>query len=97
MADLIDLALSLALLACAASLWRRLTCIERRMGTYRNPYARLLGQEVEVRKYEASGWERCVVTAVSWHGAVCVRRRNDAKGFWVDSERAPTHVREIGE
>lgn len=90
-------ALTLAL--CVA--WRRidgrLSGIEGRMMRYRNPYAHLLGAEVEVRKYEASDWERCVVTAVSWHGAVCVRRQHDAKGFWVDSERAPTHVREIGE
>lgn len=61
-----------------------------------NPYAHMLGRVMEVRKYEASDWEPCVVVAVGWHGSVCVRRicDLDRPGFWVQSDRARTHLRE---
>ena len=61
-----------------------------------NPYAHLLGKVMEVRKYDASDWEPCVVVAVGWHGSVCVRRLCDIErpGFWVHNDRARTHLRE---
>ena len=64
-----------------------------------NPYAHLLGRVVEVKVYQASDWERMVVVAVSWHGAVCVRRVADmeSRGRWIRKELAPDRVREIDE
>lgn len=63
-----------------------------------NPYAHLLGKEVEAKVYEASNWERVVVVAVSWRGAVCVRPVRDmqAKGRWIHKDVAPMRVLEVG-
>ena len=60
-------------------------------------YAYLLNRLMEVRKYDASDWEPCVVVAVGWHGSACVRRLCDIDqpGFWVHHDRATTHLREI--
>ena len=62
-----------------------------------SPHAYLLGRLMEVRKYDASDWEPCVVVAVGWRGSVCVRRicDIDRPGFWVHHDRAVTHLREI--
>ena len=64
---------------------------------YANPYARMLGQTVEARVYEGSKWERMVVVAVSWHGAVAVRPLSDlaTKARWIHKSKVPTRVREI--
>ncbi len=63
-----------------------------------NPYAFLLGRVVEARVYEASRWERMVVVAVSWKGAICVRPEADplASARWISKEAAPERVRMIG-
>ena len=62
-----------------------------------NPYARLLGKTVEAKVYEGSDWERMVIIAVSWKGAVCVRRELDmvAPGRWIHKSKVPCRVREI--
>lgn len=64
-----------------------------------NPYAEMLGREVEAKKYDGSDWERYVVVAVSWHGSLCLRETGDPKrkGFWVHHDRAMTHVREVAD
>lgn len=64
-----------------------------------NPYAYLLGREIEAKVYEASRWERMVVVAVSWRGAVCVRPTYDleARGRWISKDLAPERVREVRE
>ena len=66
---------------------------------FANPYAKLLGRTVEAKVYAESRWERMVVVAVSWHGAVCVRPESDmkTKGRWIASELTPSRVREISE
>lgn len=63
-----------------------------------NPYAHLLGKEVEAKVYAASNWERVVVVAVSWRGAVCVRPVRDmqTKGRWIHKDAAPMRVLEVG-
>ena len=68
--------------------------IDRRVAS---PHAHMLGRLMEVRKYDASDWEPCVVVAVGWHGSVCVRRLCDIDrpGFWVHHDRAMTHLREV--
>ncbi len=62
-----------------------------------NPHAHLLGRVVECRVYEASDWERYIVVAVSWEGAVCVRRESTPKitGRWIPKDKAPERVREV--
>ena len=62
-----------------------------------SPFAHLLGKTVEAKVYEASEWERMVVVAVSWQGAVCVRPEGDmrTKGRWIRKEVVPSRVREI--
>ena len=64
---------------------------------FANPYAHLLGRTVEARVYEGSDWERMVVVAVSWRGAVCVRPERDLEtmGRWIRKDLTPTRVREI--
>ena len=64
-----------------------------------NPYAHLLGKEVEAKVYAASNWERVVVIAVSWRGAVCVRPVRDmqTKGRWIHKNVAPMRVREVSD
>lgn len=63
-----------------------------------NPYAHLLGKEVEAKVYAASNWERVIVIAVSWRGSVCVRPVRDmqTKGRWIHKDVAPMRVREVG-
>ena len=62
-----------------------------------NPYAALLGAEVEARVYAESRWERMVVVAVSWRGAVAVRPRHDlaTRARWIRAELVPDRVREV--
>lgn len=97
-------ALYSALVACVgtiAILMNALVVAHRDMETYRsycsklNKHARLLGKEVEAKVYEGSEWERMVVVAVSWRGAVCVRPVHDltTKGRWIHKSKAPGRVR----
>ena len=64
---------------------------------FSNPHAHLLGRTVEARVYEASKWERMVIVAVSWRGAVCVRPSRDmsAPGRWIPKQFVPQRVREV--
>lgn len=80
---------------CALVAWRAVR--GRRDGRAMNPHARLLGQVVEAKIYEASDWERMVVVAVSWEGAVCVRRLSNmrGRGRWIPKDKAPHRVREV--
>lgn len=82
---------------CALVAWRAVR--GRRDERAMNPHARLLGQVVEARIYEASDWERCVVVAVGWHGAVCLRREDNqgTPGRWIPSYLAASRVREVGD
>ena len=66
---------------------------------FANQHARLLGKTVEAKVYEGSKWERMVVVAVSWKGAVAVRPEWDqeAKARWIHKDKAPYRVREIME
>lgn len=70
---------------------------ERARAQALNPHAHLLGKVVEARVYEASEWERMVVVAVSWHGAVAVRPERDPQttARWIRKELAPHRVREV--
>lgn len=63
----------------------------------RNPYAHLLGKTVEAKVYEGSEWERMVIVAVSWKGAVAVRPVYDleTKARWIHKDKVPDRVREI--
>lgn len=64
-----------------------------------NPYARMLGKVVEVKKHPASDWEPCIVVAVSWHGGLRVRRLSEidedghGNGFWIDKTVVRERVR----
>ena len=60
-------------------------------------YAHLLGKTVEAKVYEGSKWERMVVVAVSWKGAVAVRPEWDlqTKARWIHKDKVPYRVREI--
>lgn len=64
---------------------------------FANPHARLLGRTVEVKVYEGSEWERMVVVAVSWQGAVAVRPEHDpyVRARWIPKDKAPNRVREV--
>lgn len=62
-----------------------------------NKHAHLLGKTVEAKVYEGSNWERMVVVAVSWRGAVAVRPVWDlhAKSRWIQKHLVPQRVREV--
>lgn len=60
-----------------------------------NPYAMMLGKVVMFRKYEASDWERGVVVAASWHGALQIRDAFEHT-FWLSKGKVPTNVIEVG-
>lgn len=64
-----------------------------------NEHARLLGRTVMAKVYEGSPWERMVVVAVSWKGAIAVRPEWDpeARARWIRKDVAPQRVREIDE
>lgn len=64
---------------------------------FENPHGQILGKVVEAKIYEDSDWERMVVVAVSWRGAVCVRPTSDddAPGRWIRKEVVGDRVREV--
>lgn len=86
------------LVGVSATVW----CMASPSDAQANPYARLLGRTVLVKKHDASEWEPCVVVAVSWKGAVRVRRISEmtddghGNGFWIRKDAAPYRVREVG-
>ena len=88
---------ALAMCATVAGSWRHVAARRKeRLDAY-NPHARMLGREVEARTHRRARWERCVVVAVSWKGAVCVRttRNPQAPGRWIPKELAGERVREV--
>ena len=66
---------------------------------FTSPYARLLGRTVDAKVYEGSKWERMVVVAVSWRGAVAVRPVSDlsARARWIHKNHVPQRVRELSD
>lgn len=98
---------AIVLLAAGCAVLAGLTCIlasDYRDATRRikrmeltNKHAHLLGRTVEAKVYEGSKWERMVVVAVSWKGAVGVRPEWDlrAKTRWIDKRKMPQRVREV--
>ena len=49
----------------------------------RNPYGRWLGMTCWVCPSGRDEWVEHVIVAVSWKGAVCVRRECDETGYWI--------------
>lgn len=69
----------------------------RRKWTRAEPceYGALLGRRCMVRKGDGT-WRECVVIAVSWKGAMCVRNTADGSGRhgkWIPKESVPERVR----
>lgn len=60
-----------------------------------NPYARWLGRTCWVRPWNSDDWCEHTCIAVSWMGAVCVRRTDtpDGNGYWVKKENVGWRVR----
>ena len=60
-----------------------------------NEYAGWLGKDCWVRPVSRPSWRRHVVVAVSWKGAVCVRRadRLDEDGYWIKKHNVSWRVR----
>lgn len=112
-ADLALLAFALLALACLGGVCASLLGSLREDGMTRerldeilsltmrlNPHAPMLGREVEALFYKGSKyWERCIVVAVSWKGAVCVRKAAypTAKGNWISKDEVRDRVREIAD
>lgn len=59
-------------------------------------YGRMLGKVVEAKVYAESDWQRMVVVAVSWKGAVAVRPESDmeTRARWIRRDLVPYRVRE---
>ena len=66
---------------------------------FASPYAHYLGRTVEAKVYPVSRWERMVVVAVSWRGAVAVRPASDLETHarWISADLVPSRVREVTE
>ncbi len=62
-----------------------------------NEHGRMLGRIVDAKMYEGSEWERAIVVAVGWRGAMCVRPMRDigAHGRWIRKDLVPHRVREV--
>ena len=60
-----------------------------------NAYAAWLGRKCWVRPLGRPDWVRHVIVAVSWNGAVCVRRldRMDEDGYWIKKQNVRWRVR----
>ncbi len=59
-------------------------------------YREWLGRECWVRPCSRIAWRRCVVVAVSWRGAVCVRdadRVHEDSGRWIKKQSVGWRVR----
>lgn len=64
---------------------------------FASPYAHYLGRTIEAKVYPVSRWERMVVVAVSWRGAVAVRPADDLNTHarWISADLVPSRVREV--
>lgn len=71
---------------------------DRRFRRSLNEHAWLLGREVEVKDIECDGWNRYVVSAVGWHGSLCLRRADQPsrRGWWVKRWRLEGNLRVDG-
>lgn len=60
-----------------------------------NPYSKWLGRKCWVRPCGRATWEEHVIVAVSWKGAVCVRRtdRMHEDGYWIKKQNVRWRVR----
>lgn len=60
-----------------------------------SPYATRLGRTCWVLDLFDGEWHECVCIAVSWHGAVCVRKKEhmDKNGFWVPKDTVGERVK----
>lgn len=61
-----------------------------------NPYGRWLERTCWVRPLSRPDrWRKCVVVAVSWRGAVCVREADklDQDGYWIKKQNVEWRVR----
>lgn len=92
MADvaLTALAAAIVLVPCAVSTVAAWSLLDERGRM--SPHAHWLGRRVMVRKYDASDWEPATVVAVSHKGALCVRRDDERRGWWMDARRVPGRV-----
>ena len=59
-----------------------------------SPYAKWLHRECWVRPISRPRWRKHVVTAVSWHGAICVKDATnpDAKAYWIKKQNVRYRV-----
>lgn len=60
-----------------------------------SPYGRWLGKRCWVRPCGRATWEEHVIVAVSWKGAVCVRRaaRMEEDGYWIKKQNVRWRLR----
>ena len=60
-----------------------------------SPYADWLGKRCWVRPVGRESWAQHVIVAVSWKGAVCVRRldKPDDDGYWIKKQNVSWRVR----
>jgi hypothetical protein len=60
-----------------------------------SPYGRWLGRTCWVRPCGRPNWVAHTIVAVSWRGAVCVRRadRMEDDGYWIKKENVLWRVR----
>ena len=59
------------------------------------PYGEWLGQTCWVHPLGVGEWREHVIVAVSWKGAVCVKRSDalDQDGYWIKHYNVPKRVR----
>lgn len=60
-----------------------------------NPYGHWLGRHCWVRPIGRAEWREHVIVAVSWRGAVCVRRADalSEEGYWIKKQNVRHRVR----
>ena len=79
-------------LVCGVVLGLAFSQIARGFGC---PYGRWLGRTCWVRPLHRESWRECVIVAVSWKGAVCVRDAGslDEDGYWIKKYNVEWRVR----
>lgn len=62
---------------------------------HESPFGRWLGKRCWVRPCGRVDWKEHVIVAVSWKGAVCVRRaeKMDEDGYWIKKQNVRWRVR----
>ncbi len=99
--------LLIALLMCAfavSTVWALIVTTDYHAAAKRlerlqfaNKFGLLLGRTVEAKVYDGSKWERMVIVAVSWRGAVAVRPEWDleTKARWIPKCKVAERVRAV--